>query len=66
MRKKRFPDKCDKMVEWFEDNDIYAYEKVNNIDLKKATSKEIAEKAVEFIKKYYEHIINDIKELQNR
>lgn len=54
------------MVEWFEDNDIYAYEKVNNIDLKKATSKEIAEKAVEFIKKYYEHIINDIKELQNR
>ena len=66
LRKKRFPDKCDKMVEWFEDNDIYAYEKVNNIDLKKATSKEIAEKAVEFIKKYYEHIINDIKELQNR
>lgn len=66
LRKKRFPDKCDKMVEWFEDNDIYAYEKVNDIDLKKATSKEIAEKAVEFIKKYYEHIINDIKELQNR
>lgn len=66
LRKKRFPDKCDKMVEWFEDNDIYAYEKVNDIDLKKATSKEIAKKAVEFIKKYYEHIINDIKELQNR
>lgn len=66
LREKRFPDKCEKMVEWFEDNDIYAYEKVNNIDLKKATSKEIAEKAVKFIKQYYEYIINDIKELQNR
>lgn len=66
LREKRFPDKYDKMVEWFEDNDIYAYEKVKDIDLKEATSKEIAEKAVNFIKQYYKYIINDIKELQNR